>query len=226
METDPLFSIDASLTARVLDLAVTIQQIPAPPFGEAQRAAFIRDRFEVEGLCDVTMDELGNVYGRLPGGADQNPPCEAGDNRDLRPLIVSAHLDTVFPFDTDLRVRREADKIFGPGIGDNSLGLAGLFGLRWALRQERAPNRVLPGDLWLVANVGEEGLGDLRGMRKVVDRFGGSALAYLILEGMAFGHIYHRALGVQRSGSPPKPQVGILGWIMGVRRRSTNWPSW
>lgn len=198
MEIDPLFSIDASLTARVLDLAVTIQQIPAPPFGEEQRAMFIRDRFEVEGLCDVTMDELGNVYGCLAGGAIKDPPCETGAERDSHPLIVSAHLDTVFPFDTDLRVRREADKIFGPGIGDNSLGLAGLFGLLWALRQERAQNRVLPGDLWLVANVGEEGLGDLRGMRKVVDRFGDGALAYLVLEGMALGHIYHRALGVQR----------------------------
>ncbi len=198
MEIDPLFSIGASLTARVLDLAVTIQQIAAPPFGEEQRAMFIRDRFEVEGLCDVSMDELGNVFGRLPGRADKNPPCENETNRDSRPLIISAHLDTVFPFDTDLRVRRETDKIFGPGIGDNSLGLAGLFGLIWGLRQERAQNRILPGDVWLVANVGEEGLGDLRGMRKVVDRFGDGALAYLVLEGMALGQIYHRALGVQR----------------------------
>ena len=89
-----------------------------------------------------------------------------------RPLVISAHLDTVFPFDTDLQVKRDADKIFGPGIGDNSLGLAGLFGLYWALRQDQAGKRPLPGDVWLVANVGEEGLGDLRGMRAVVDRFG------------------------------------------------------
>jgi tripeptide aminopeptidase len=178
--------IAASLVARVLDLAVTIQQIPAPPFGEAQRAAFIHERFHVEGLQEVSSDDLGNVYGCLPG------------NGTVRPLVISAHLDTVFPFDTDLQIKREADKIFGPGIGDNSLGLAGLFGLAWALRQNQAGKGLLPGDVWFVANVGEEGLGDLRGMRAVVDRFGANVLAYLVLEGLALGQVYHRALGVRR----------------------------
>lgn len=178
--------MDAALVARVLDIAVAIQQVPAPPFGEAQRSEFVRGRFEVEGLSDVSADELGNVYGRLPGRGK------------ARPLVVSAHLDTVFPFDTDLQVRRDADKIFGPGIGDNSLGLAGLFGLLWQLRQQHGERPALAGDVWLVANVGEEGLGDLRGMRAVVDRFGETPCAYIILEGMAFGQVYHRALGVQR----------------------------
>jgi len=178
--------IDASLSARVLDLAVTIQQIPAPPFGEAQRAEFVRQRFAVESLENVSLDELGNVFACLPGSGKS------------KPLVVSAHLDTVFPFETDLKVRRETDRIFGPGIGDNSLGVAGLFGLLWALRQERGDQPKLPGDLWLVANVGEEGLGDLRGIRAVVERFKSEPLAYLILEGMALGQIYHRALGVQR----------------------------
>src|SRR4030065_1096696 len=116
--------IDASLIARVLDLAVTIQQIPSPPFGEAQRADFIHDRFKVEGLKDVSLDDMGNVFGCLPGRGEK------------RPLVVSAHLDTVFPYDTELQVRREEDKIFGPGIGDNSLGLAGLFGLLWAFSEQ------------------------------------------------------------------------------------------
>lgn len=177
--------MDASLVARVLDLAVAIQQIPAPPFGESQRSAFVRERFEVEGLEEVSADELGNIYGCLPGA------------QTARPVVVSAHLDTVFPFDVDLQVRREADKVFGPGIGDNSLGLAGLFGLFWSLRGQNPPAS-LPGDVWLVANVGEEGLGDLRGMKAVVDRFGDQPRAYIILEGMALGQVYHRALGVQR----------------------------
>jgi acetylornithine deacetylase/succinyl-diaminopimelate desuccinylase-like protein len=175
--------MDAALVARVLDLAVAIQQIPAPPFAETQRAAFLRERFLVEGLQDVSMDDLCNVYGRLPGSGQASP------------LVVSAHLDTVFPYDTDLQVRREQDKIFGPGIGDNSLGLAGLLGLLWGLQQKADP---LPGDVWFVANVGEEGLGDLRGMRAVVDRFNDQVCAYVILEGMALGQIYHRGLGVQR----------------------------
>lgn len=176
--------IDASLIARVLDLAVTIQQIPAPPFGEGQRAEFIRDRFHVEGLQSIEIDQIGNVLGCLPGRGEK------------KPLVVSAHLDTVFPFDTDLQIRREEDKIFGPGIGDNSLGVAGLFGLLWVLR-ERHPAG-LAGDIWLAANVGEEGLGDLRGMRHVVQRFGAEVLAYIVLEGMALGEVYHRALGVRR----------------------------
>jgi tripeptide aminopeptidase len=178
--------MDAALIARVLDRAIAIQQIPAPPFAELQRASFIKDQFLAERLSDVTMDDIGNVYSRLPGSGH------------ALPLIVTAHLDTVFPFGTDLQIQRETDRIYGPGIGDNSLGLAGLFGLLWALRQKQGEKASLPGDLWLVANVGEEGLGDLRGMREVVDRFDKKILAYLILEGMSLGMIYHRGLGVRR----------------------------
>lgn len=110
-------------------------------------------------------------------------------------VVVSAHIDTVFPLVTDLAVKRMEDRITGPGIGDNSLGVAGLFGLLWKLGRRTVP---LPGDLWLVANVGEEGLGDLRGMRAIVDRFGSQPLAYIVVEGMALGQVYHRGLGVRR----------------------------
>ncbi len=192
--------MDAALVARVLDIAVAIQQVPAPPFGEANRAALVRERFVIEGLQEVTIDEVGNVYGCLCGQAQ------------ARPVVVSAHLDTVFPFGTDLQVQREADRIFGPGIGDNSLGLAGLFGLLWSLRTGNTGRTQLPGDLWLVANVGEEGLGDLRGMKAVVDRFGEEPCAYVVLEGMAFGQVYHRALGVQRYRITARTQGGH-SWV-------------
>lgn len=171
------------LIDRLLEIAVQIQQIPAPTFHEQQRAIFVRSRFEAEGLADVSIDETGNVYARLPGSST------------ARPLVVSAHLDTVFPAGTDLTGKRGSDRLYGPGIGDNSLGLAGLFGLLWALQEGAAS---LPGDLWLVANVGEEGLGDLCGMRAVIDRFAELPLAYIVLEGMAFGQIYTRGLGVER----------------------------
>lgn len=185
------------IVERMLDLAVEIQQIPGPTFSEAARAAFVRAAFEREGLEDISLDPLGNVYARLPGAGQ------------ARPLVVSAHTDTVFPPGSDLKMRREADRIFGPAIGDNSLGVSGLFGLLWALRERgkregrgaagaAGGENLLPGDLWLVANVGEEGLGDLRGMRAVVDRFAGEPLAYLVLEGMALGQIYFRGLGVKR----------------------------
>ncbi|MBN1450837.1 MAG: M20/M25/M40 family metallo-hydrolase [Anaerolineales bacterium] len=168
---------------RLLDLTVQIQQIPAPSFAEVQRAQFVKELFETAGLHDVSMDTVSNVYARLPGEGDG------------KPLVVSAHLDTVFPRETDLTVLRKKGRVNGPGIGDNSLGVAALFGLVWLLR-ERA--QALPGDLWLVANVCEEGLGDLRGMRAVVDRFGGDVRAYLVIEGLSLGYVQHRALGVQR----------------------------
>jgi acetylornithine deacetylase/succinyl-diaminopimelate desuccinylase-like protein len=104
-------------------------------------------------------------------------------------------LDTVFPGETSLQVKREGERIFGPGLGDNSLGVAALFGLLWALRERGIKPS---GEIWFVANVGEEGLGNLRGMKAVVERFGGDVQAYLVLEGLALGHIYHRAVGVKR----------------------------
>jgi len=172
------------LTTRLLDLAIAIQQIPAPTFHEAGRAEFVRARFADEGLADVKMDEAGNVYARLAGCGSE------------KALVVSAHLDTVFPSSVDLHFERQPERILAPGIGDNSLGVAGLFGLVWALRER---SLTLPGDLWLVANVGEEGLGDLRGIRAVVDHFGSGPLAYIALEGMALGQITHRGLGVRRT---------------------------
>jgi len=175
------------LVNRVLELAIQIQQIPAPTFSEMKRAEFVRGLYVEEGLRDISIDETGNVYGRLA--------MDHGRSKDAKPLIVSAHLDTVFPLDTDLHVTRGTELIHGPGLGDNSLGVAGLFSLLWMLRER---NVELGGDIWFVANVGEEGLGDLRGMKAVVERFGAEVQAYLVLEGLALGHIYHRAVGVKR----------------------------
>jgi tripeptide aminopeptidase len=175
------------IAKRVVERAIEIQQIPAPTFDEKKRAEFVRDLFLAEGLQDVSIDKVGNVYGRwtrVDGPLSSN-----------KPLIVSAHLDTVFPWGTDLRVSREPGLVHAPGLGDNSLGVAALFGLLWMLREQ---NTRLAGDVWFVANVCEEGLGDLRGMKAVVERFGSDMQAYLVLEGLALGHVYHRAVGVKR----------------------------
>ena len=168
---------------RLLDLAIQIQQVPAPTFHEGKRAEFLRNLFAKENMRDVYIDSVNNVLARLPGNGKQLP------------LIVSAHMDTVFPESTSLRVTREDGRIYGPGIGDNSLSVAALFGLLWMLRERKIE---LPFDIWFVANVCEEGLGDLRGMKAVVDHFGADVTAYLVLEGMSLGHIYHRAIGVRR----------------------------
>jgi acetylornithine deacetylase/succinyl-diaminopimelate desuccinylase-like protein len=180
--TTTLDRVSTLLDDRILDLAVQIQQIPAPTFDESERAQFVLEKFRAEGLTDIGMDSAGNVFARLSGGT-------------RAPLVVSAHLDTVFPAETPLASRREANRIYGPGIGDNSLGVAGLFGLAWMLRER---NISLPGDLWLVANTCEEGLGDLKGMKAVCERFGPSPLCYLVVEGMALGHVYYRGTGVRR----------------------------
>lgn len=173
----------AETASRVIELAVKIQQIPAPTFEEGQRAEFVRTMFQQEALQEVSQDAVGNVYARLAGQGTAPP------------LVVSAHLDTVFPRETKLEVKRQGRRIYAPGLGDNALGVAALFGLVWQLRARGTP---LPGDVWLVANVCEEGLGDLRGMRAVVERFGAGVQAYVVIEGLSLGFIQHRGLGVQR----------------------------
>ena len=198
----------SNFLADILNLAVSIQQIPAPTFSEEQRAAYVHKRFINEHLLDVSVDEIWNVYGRIPGSGD------------MPPVVVSAHLDTVFPQSVELKVSYVEDKIFGPGIGDNSLGVASLFGLIWHLRRRasrrgRDVNQIysdLSGDIWLVANVGEEGLGDLVGMRAVVDRFANRPAAYVVLEGMALGQIYNRGLGVRRYQITAKT-LGGHSWV-------------
>ncbi len=182
----------ADLSNRVLELAIQIQQIPAPTFAEGPRGEFVRDLFLKEKLKDVSMDSLGNVFARLPG-----------KQKKAKELVVTAHLDTVFPPSINLQIKKEAGRVIAPGIGDNSLGVAALFGIVWSLRER---DILLKQDVWFVANVGEEGLGDLRGMRGVVERFGADpstgsgrgVLGYLVLEGLALGHVYHKAIGVKR----------------------------
>lgn len=169
-------------TETVIDLAIAIQQVPAPTFAEHERARFVQTLFEENHLLDIEMDELGNVYGRYPG------------HKSDAPVIVSAHSDTVFAADTDLTVRREPNKVYGPGIGDNSMGVAGLVYLITVLTKHGIKPKQ---DIWFVVNVGEEGLGDLNGMRSVTDRFG-HAGAFIVIEGGMFGCVLHEAIGVRR----------------------------
>lgn len=183
----------SSLAERVLDLAGAIQQIPAPTFQEQRRAEFLRAHFTQLGLSDVQVDEIGNVYGRRPGPAGAS----------ARPVLVSAHTDTVFPAETALGLTRSDGRLAGPGIGDNSLGVAALSGLIWALEAES-----LPGDLWLAANVGEEGLGDLCGMRRVMERLGAAVQATIVVEGMTLGYVYHAGIGVRRFRATARAEGG------------------
>jgi acetylornithine deacetylase/succinyl-diaminopimelate desuccinylase-like protein len=167
----------------VVRLACGLQQIPAPTFHEDQRAVCVREHFVSAGLDQIGRDSAGNVSGCLSGSGD------------ARPLIFTAHMDTVFPLNFPLKQEHSPDRITGPGIGDNSLGLAALISLPGFFKLS---GQSLPGDLWLVATTGEEGIGDLRGIRAVSDRFGAQAVGYVSIEGMGLGTILHRGLGVER----------------------------
>lgn len=168
---------------QAMQTIITVQQIASPTFAEQARAAYVAERFTALGLLDVSRDAVDNVYGRFPGWMSH-----------LSPVVVSAHMDTVFPAETDLTVTRKNGRIYGPGIGDNSTGVAGLLLLIEAMNQFNLRPQA---DVWFVANVGEEGMGDLRGMRAVGERFGKSA-TYLVVEGGLYGQIAHQAIGVRR----------------------------
>ncbi len=167
----------------LLELCINIQQIPAPTGDEAQRARWVANYMRLAGFAEVQIDALDNVYA-----------CVAGAQRGPA-LLVSAHTDTVFPAETDLSVTREPSgaRVFGPGLGDNSTGVAALLWLGRQL-QQRQPAV----DVWLVANTGEEGNGDLRGMRGAVDKLAGKLGASIVLEGMGLSRVVHRGLGSRR----------------------------
>ncbi|MEW6579011.1 MAG: M20/M25/M40 family metallo-hydrolase [Chloroflexota bacterium] len=174
-------AIDAQ---QVIQTAVAIQQIPAPTFEEQRRAEHVRDRFIAAGLRDVGVDALHNAVGRWPG-ADPARPA----------LLVSAHTDTVFPATTDLTVREESGRLYGPGLGDNSLGVAALI----ALAELFAMHDIHPpADIWFAANSREEGLGNLDGIRAIWNALGARLGAAIVIEGMALGRVYHAGIAVRR----------------------------
>lgn len=168
----------------ILAEAIQIQQIHAPTFHELARANHALSRFGNLGLEDATIDAVYNTSGRLRGSDPQAPA-----------LLVSAHTDTVFASNTDLTVRREEDRVYGPGLGDNSLGVAALIALADTLRQYHITSL---GDIWFLANSREEGLGDLGGIRAFYQKHGQSLGAAIVLEGMALGQVYHAGIAVRR----------------------------
>lgn len=210
------------------NLTIQIQQIPSPTDDEAQCAAWVADYFRKIGVTEVSIDDHNNVYAHFPGRSDS--PA----------LMVSAHTDTVFPKDTDLtaHINHVDNIIYGPSIGDNSVGVAALLALAETLKSLPEPSV----DIWLVANTGEEGLGDLRGMKAAVDRLEEQLGGCIVLEGMGLSRVVHRGLGSRRYeiavtapgghswsdfGKPSAihvlTQIGaeIAGWQMPEQPRST-----
>jgi acetylornithine deacetylase/succinyl-diaminopimelate desuccinylase-like protein len=161
---------------------IRITAIPAPPFQESARGAYLARLLSDAGLA-VETDEAGNVVGRRPGRS----------STDL--VMVAAHLDTVFPAGTDVRPRRESGRIYAPGISDNGTGLAALVALARALRDAdiKTASTIL-----FVADVGEEGEGNLRGMRKLVETYGKQLRAVIALDGSNTDYVSAAALASRR----------------------------
>jgi tripeptide aminopeptidase len=168
---------------QILAEAVRICEIPAPTFDEGERAAYVRTRFAQLRLRDVTIDAAGNVRGTRPGSG-------GGPG-----LAVGAHLDTVFPRGTDVTVRRAGSRLLAPGIGDNSVGIAALLAMVEALN---AAGLQTAGDLHLTSNTGEEGLGDLKGMKAFMADMRDRVAAMIAVEGMKINRIIHAAVGSRR----------------------------
>jgi len=159
--------------------------IAAPTFGEAERARWFCARFGEMGLADARVDAAGNAVAELRAGTVEGV------------VMLSAHLDTVFPAGTDCTPREEEAKILGPGACDNGAGLAALLGLAAALQYAE----ILPGcTIVFAANVGEEGEGDLRGMRHLFTEapYAGRVRAAIALEGGGDAMVVDRALGSRR----------------------------
>tara|TARA_R110000868_G_scaffold57591_2_gene177821 strand:+ start:53777 stop:55102 length:1326 start_codon:yes stop_codon:yes gene_type:complete len=161
---------------------IELTEIPAPPFNEAARGAEMAARLRALGLQDVTIDEVGNVIARRPG---------VGRNR-ARQIAIIAHLDTVFPAGTDVTVHREGDLFTAPGIGDNSRGLVVLLSLVEALEQAGIETR---DDLVFVASVGEEGLGDLRGVRHIYENGASPFDSFIAIDGGEAARLVVTAVG-------------------------------
>jgi acetylornithine deacetylase/succinyl-diaminopimelate desuccinylase-like protein len=167
----------------VVEDQAAITEIPAPPFKESVRAADVKRRFEALGLRHVRVDAAGNVIGERPG-------------RTTRPSVVlAAHLDTVFPEGTDVRVRREGSVLRAPGIADDGRGLAVLLGVARALDKAGV---VTDGPIYFVADVGEEGLGDLRGVKQLFrETLAGKVDSFVSVDGTGHG-ITNVAVGSHR----------------------------
>ncbi|HJN47010.1 MAG: peptidase M20 [Acidobacteria bacterium] len=171
------------LEARAEQELIELTEIPAPPFEEAARAARYAELLGGTGLDNVAVDEVGNVLARRPGTG-------AGET-----VAIVAHLDTVFSPGTDVTVRRQADRLYAPGIGDNTRGLVLLLNVARAI--VRAEVRTVA-DILFVGSVGEEGLGDLRGVAHLLSSSGSRIDQFIAIDGGSDSQVVNEAVGSRR----------------------------
>ena len=167
---------------RTLARQAALSAIPAPTGAEGARGAHVAELFREAGLGDVAVDAVGNVSGWI--GTDRQDA-----------VVLSAHLDTVFGAGLDVSVERSGARLEGPGIADNARGLAALVTVAEALARSRV---VTLRPVRFAATVGEEGSGDLRGVRHLFANGDGRPHAFIALDGAGLERIVHRALGARR----------------------------
>jgi len=185
MQTDPrvarVLEILRGSASATTDEQVRITEIPAPPFQESVRAAYMKKLFSSTGLR-VETDDIGNVIGEFPGSSPEI-------------VMLTAHLDTVFPAGTDVHVKREGGRLLAPGISDNGTGLAALVALSKAFHEAKIkPNKTI----LFVADVGEEGEGNLRGMRVLAEAYKKHLKYVLALDGSSTEYVTTAALASRR----------------------------
>ena len=166
-----------------IETQIAVSEIAAPTGEEGERGAWVASRFHAIGLTNVSTDAAGNVLGTRAG-------TEQG-----APVVICAHLDTVFPRSVPLRVQREGPRLIGPGIGDNGRGLAAMLALAEVLDGSTLRTRA---PVVFAATVGEEGSGDLRGAKELFANALSHAAAAIALDGAGDERIVHRALGSRR----------------------------
>lgn len=169
--------------SRALEEQKRITEIPAPPFKEARRGAYLLKRFQELGFTDAAIDGEGNVIARRKGRGNGRPN-----------LVVSAHQDTVFPEGTDVTVKEQDGRLLAPGIGDDARGLAALLSLMQALQAHQIATS---GDITFVATVGEEELGNLRGV-KALFRDHKDIDGFISIDGLNIARIVTQATGSHR----------------------------
>lgn len=178
---------------RMMKWQAEVVAIPAPPFGEERRSEWMAERFREAGLDSVVIDSIGNVYGEIRG-----PGTSAG----LGPVVLlSAHLDTVFPADTPLEPVVREDRIEAPGACDNAAGLVGMLAVAHALKAGFDDSQLPEGAVLIFCgNVGEEGEGDLRGVRHIYrdSPYAGRIAAHIVLDGAGAETAVTQALGSRR----------------------------
>lgn len=182
-QIEKAFAILDEMERETMGDLITLTEIEAPPFMEAKRALAFKEMLTAAGIDKTWIDEVGNVIGIKKGSVGN------------RVVVLDAHLDTVFPEGTDVTVKKKGDTLYAPGIGDDTRGLAMLLAIAKAMKKSDLKPKA---DIWFVASVGEEGLGDLRGVKHLFREGADKIDSWIAIDGGAVGRVNNAGLGSTR----------------------------